>query len=62
MQMTDDRTLRGSQDRQRINMSEDYEVRHWTKKWGISREQLAEAVSKVGPTATAVAKHLGNES
>ena len=32
--MADDRTLRGQQDRQRINMSEDYEVAYWTKEVG----------------------------
>jgi hypothetical protein len=59
--MADDRTLRGQQDRQRINMSEDYEVAYWTKKWGVSREQLAEAVRKVGPMSASVAKLLGRE-
>jgi Protein of unknown function (DUF3606) len=59
--MADDRTLRGQQDRQRINMSEDYEVAYWTKKWDISREQLAEAVRKVGPMSASVAKLLGKE-
>ena len=59
--MADDRTLRGPQDRQRINLSEDYEVTYWSKKWGISREQLAEAVRKVGPMSAAVAKELGKE-
>ena len=56
--MADDRSLRGPPDRQRINMSEDYEVAYWTKKWGISREQLAEAVRKAGPMSAAVAKEL----
>ena len=59
--MADDRTLRGQQDRQRINMSEDYEVAYWTKKWGVSREQLAEAVRRVGPMSASVAKLLGRE-
>jgi hypothetical protein len=59
--VADDRTLRGPQDRQRINMSEDYEVAYWTKKWGISREQLAEAVRKAGPMSAAVAKLLGKQ-
>ena len=59
--MADDRTLRGQQDRQRINMSEDYEVAYWTEKWGVSREQLAEAVRKVGPMSASVAKLLGKE-
>jgi Protein of unknown function (DUF3606) len=59
--MVDDRTIRGPQDRQRINMSEDYEVAYWTQKWGVSPEQLAEAVRKAGPMSAAVAKLLGKE-
>ena len=59
--MADDRSLRGPQDRQRINLSEDYEVTSWSKKWGVSREQLAEAVRKVGPMSAAVAELLGKE-
>jgi hypothetical protein len=59
--MADDRSLRGPQDRQRINLSEDYEEAYWSKKWGISREQLAEVVRKAGPMSAAVAKLLGKE-
>ena len=59
--MADDRNLRGPQDRQRINLSEDYEVAYWSKKWDVSREQLTEAVRKAGPMSAAVAKLLGKE-
>ena len=59
--MADDRALRGPRDRQRINLSEDYEVAYWTQKWGINREQLDEAVRKAGPMSAAVAKLLGKE-
>ena len=59
--MADDRSLRGTQDRQRINLSEDYEVTYWSKKWDVSREELAEAVRKAGPMSAAVAKLLGKE-
>lgn len=57
--MADDRNERGPRDRQRINMSEDYEVSYWSKKWSVSREQLAEAVRKVGPMSAAVGRLLG---
>jgi Protein of unknown function (DUF3606) len=60
--MADDRTIRGSQDRLRINMSEDYEVAYWSQKWGISHQELAEAVGKAGLMAAAVAKLLGKEA
>jgi Protein of unknown function (DUF3606) len=49
--MADDRTKRGSEDRQRINMSENYEVAYWSKKWDISYEELADAVRRAGPMA-----------
>lgn len=57
--MADDRSKRGPGDRQRVNMSEDYEVAYWSKKWGVTREQLAEAVKKAGPMSADVAKALG---
>ena len=60
--MADDLTIRGPQDRHRINLSEDYEVAYWTRKWGISREHLVEAVRKAGPISAAVAKLLGKEA
>jgi hypothetical protein len=59
--MADDRTIAGPQDRSIINMSEDYEVRYWTKNWGVTRERLASAVKKAGPTAAAVARKLGKQ-
>ena len=59
--MADNRTIRGPQDRQRINLSEDYVVAYWSMKWDVSREELAEAVRKAGPMSAAVAKLLGRE-
>ena len=59
--MADDRTKRGSHDRQRISLSDDYEVRYWSQKWGVSKEELADAVRKAGPMANSVAKQLGKE-
>lgn len=57
--MSDDRKQVGSPDRDRINLSEDYEVRYWTESLGVSAERLREAVEAVGPTADAVRRHLG---
>jgi hypothetical protein len=59
--MANNRTPRGPGDRQRINMTEDYEVAYWTKIWSIDRGQPAEAVRKAGPISAAVAKLLGKE-
>jgi hypothetical protein len=56
--MTDDLSKRGVQDRTRINIHEDHEVRYWTQKFGVSQDQLKAAVQKVGPSAAAVEKEL----
>ena len=52
--MSDDPKKRGRQDRSRINTSEDYEVRYWSKKFGVSPDQLKAAVKKVGNSVAAV--------
>ena len=39
-------------------MNEDYEVKYWTKHFGVSKERLAEVVQRVGNSATAVQKEL----
>jgi hypothetical protein len=55
----DNRGKKGQPDRSRINLNEDYEVKYWTKHLGVSREELAKAVEKVGNSAAAVRKELG---
>ena len=57
--MSDDLSNRGPQDRSRINLAEDHEVRYWTKELGITEAQLRAAVQAVGVSATAVRAHLG---
>ena len=56
--MSDDKRNRGEPDRSRINLNEDYEIRYWTEQLGVTREQLAVAVKKVGNSADAVRKLL----
>jgi Protein of unknown function (DUF3606) len=48
----------GAQDRTRINMHEDYEVQYRTKALGVTKEQLAEAILKVGNSTQAVLREL----
>jgi Protein of unknown function (DUF3606) len=60
--MADDHTLTGQADRLRINMNEDYEVRYWTQKWNVSREELVDAVRSAGVMVKDVAKRLGKEN
>ncbi|MES3100534.1 DUF3606 domain-containing protein [Sphingomonas faeni] len=40
-------------------MSEDYEVAYWTKKFGVTADELRAAVKAVGNGAAAVGRHLG---
>jgi hypothetical protein len=56
--MSDNKELRAPQDASRIAMGEDYEVRYWTNKFGVSREELQRAVDAVGNSAAAVEQHL----
>ena len=56
--MADNKTDTGSPDRDRINMSEDYEVRDWTTSLGVTRKRLQEAVNAVGPSADKVREYL----
>ena len=58
--MSDDLKNRGAQDRARISLSEDHEVRYWTKALGLTKEQPAAAVHKVGNSAEAVRRELRN--
>lgn len=44
----DNPNWKGDPDNDRINLHEDYEVRYWTHKWDISKEQLEEAGHKAG--------------
>ena len=57
--MADDTTNRGPQDRARINLSEDYEVRYWTKELCVSKEELARLVQQHGNSAEKVRQELG---
>lgn len=59
--MSDDTQLRNGQDRQRINVHEDYELRDWSRKFDVTPEALKQAVAAVGTSAAAVAKHLGKD-
>ena len=52
-------TKKDQRDRSKINMHEDFEVKYWTKELRVSKEQLQNAVDKVGNSAAAVRKELG---
>lgn len=54
----DDKRNRGQPDRSLINTHENYEVRYWSQKFGVTPEKLKETVQKVGTSAKAVEKEL----
>lgn len=56
--MSDDKTKTGPQDASKISLSEDYEVRYWSEKFGVTREELERAVKQAGNGAEAVQAHL----
>jgi len=56
--VTDDKSKRGGGDRQRISLTEDYEVRDWAAKFNVSEERLRKAVDRVGNEADAVEQEL----
>jgi hypothetical protein len=56
--MSDDKSKTVAK-RRRINIHEDYELRFWSKKFGVSPNELRRAVSKVGSFADDVAREFG---
>lgn len=56
--MADDLSNRGPQDRSRVNVSEPHEIAWWTQKFGVSEQQLRDAVKKAGVSAKDVEKLL----
>jgi len=56
--MSDSTQNRAGQDRSRINVNQDYELRDWSKKLGVSPDELKKAVASVGDRAKDVEAHL----
>ena len=59
--MSDDKNQRGPQDASRVALGEDYEVRYWSERFGVSRDRLEEAVRAVGNGTDAVEAFLSRE-
>jgi hypothetical protein len=60
--MSDDKSNRGAQDRSRISLNEDYEVRYWTEALGVTRERLEELVRQHGNSAEKIREALRQEA
>lgn len=56
--MPDDKSKRGSQDRNRINKNEPYEVGYAAGKMGTSAAKIHEAIEKVGSNREKVAAYV----
>jgi hypothetical protein len=60
--MADDLNNRGAQDRSRINLTEDHEVRYWTMALGVPEDELRRLVAEAGNSADAVRAALAQKS
>jgi hypothetical protein len=56
--MADDLSKRGPQDRARINLHEEHEMRYWTEVLGITSDRLELLVKQVGTSAEKVRAQL----
>ena len=56
--MADSKKNVGRPDRDRISLSEEYEVQDWSKKFGVTTEELKKAVKQVGSNAKDVEAYL----
>ena len=59
--MADDTSKTGGQDRQRINVNQDFELRDWSKSLGCTPEELKDAVAAVGDRAETVKQYLSEK-
>jgi len=57
--MSDDKTQSHGQDRERVNVHQDYELRGWAKSLNTTPERVKEAVQAVGDRADKVREYLG---
>ena len=56
--MADDPRETRPQDAQRVNVTQEHELRYWSQKFGVSPEQLKRVVGRVGPMAEDVERAI----
>ena len=56
--MIDDLKDKGPRDRSTISLTENWEVSWWTQSFGVSKEQLEEAIRKVGNSVDKVREYF----
>jgi hypothetical protein len=54
----DNKSKTGRPDRDRINVNEPYELQDWSKRFGVTPEELKRAVKEAGTSAKDVERHL----
>ena len=59
--MSDDKTQTHGQDRERINVHQEYELRDWSRSLGVTPEELKKAVAAVGDRADKVREYLRSD-
>lgn len=60
--MADNLSDRGPRDRARIDVHQTHELRYWSKKFGVSEDELRQAVEQVGPIVQRVEERLGKKA
>jgi hypothetical protein len=60
--MSDNKSQSGGQDRERINIHQDYELRDWAKSMNTTPERIKEAVQAVGDRAEKVRAYLQDKA
>ena len=60
--MADNLKRAGTPDDELISTSQEHEIKYWSEEFGVSRQQLLDAVNAVGNSAQAVREHLGKGS
>ena len=56
--MADDTKQRHGQDRNRIDLDQDYELRYWTRELGVTEQELKQAVRAAGTQIETVRRYL----
>ena len=57
-QLSDRLQPTGKADDSRIDVDQDHEITYWSRRLGVSRERLREAVAKAGPMVKNVEREL----
>lgn len=56
--MADDLKIRQPEDRKKVNVHQDHELRDWAKSLQVTKQELRDAVDKVGPDVEEIKKYL----